>query len=151
MGSGRVGHPYLPAVAHFTWVGETVTRVSPPVAGGPEPVHNLPQVWGVPVRNQACLVWIAILVICVPIGLRAADRGLPAASPVSLSVAMLAPVRSEEAPAAYELFDESPLDLPLVILAAWLPIAAAYLALLMEDSPPSPARAQEPGGEISLD
>jgi hypothetical protein len=50
-----------------------------------------------------------------------------------------------------ELFDDSPLDLNLLLLAAWLPIAGAVLALIMEGSSPKIGRAREPGGEPSLD
>ena len=50
-----------------------------------------------------------------------------------------------------EMFDDSPLDLSLVLLAAWLPIAGAMLALATEGTSPNARPEREPGGEISLD
>ncbi len=63
------------------------------------------------------------------------------------------PLPSEEppAPAQAELYDDSPLDINVLLLAAWLPIASALLALAMEGPGPRVRRARAPGGEPSLD
>ncbi len=54
-------------------------------------------------------------------------------------------------PTEPEWFDDSPLDTDLLVLAAWLPIAAAVLAVAMEGGSPKARPAREPGGEPSLD
>ena len=62
------------------------------------------------------------------------------------------PLLADDSPVVgVELFDDSPLDLDIVLLAGWLPIAGALLALAMECTSPSVRPAHEPGEQPSLD
>jgi hypothetical protein len=71
----------------------------------------------------------------------------------AISIMVRDPLQAEEppAPAQAERFDDSPLDIDVLLLAAWLPIAGALLALVMEGPGPKVRRARAPGGEPSLD
>lgn len=111
-------------------------------------------------RNRACLVWIAVLMVCAPTGIVAASEAAASSSGEPLSVPSTMSLRSlptisivarEPLPAEVEPVENPPLDLNLILLAAWLPIAGALLALAMESTSPDLRRAREPGGETSLD
>lgn len=116
-------------------------------------------------RNLACLVCVGIPVLFAPSLLAAGDaaassgiersllpgvanvRALPAISVLARNAAP-----AQDSPlAGAEIFDDSPLDLNIILLAGWLPIAGALLALAMEGTSPSMSRAREPGEEPSLD
>jgi hypothetical protein len=111
------------------------------------------------------LVCIAVLVVFAPSFLTAGEAAASSRrEQVSVSavgevqalpaISLMAqePLPAEDpSPAEGEFSDDSPLDLNLILLAGWLPIAAALLALAMEGVDPEARRAREPGGEPSLD
>ncbi len=114
-------------------------------------------------RARACLVCIAVVVLFAPSFLTAGEaatsssrermsvppavRALPAISTLARDPLPAAEPPPEQA----ELLDDSPLDLNVILLAAWLPVAAALLALAMEGGDPKVRRARQAGGEPSLD
>lgn len=113
-------------------------------------------------RKQACVVCIAVLVVLVPsllaAGEAAASSGSGKLVPVVANaralpaISVMARESSQaQGPAEPEWFDDSPLDTDLLVLAAWLPIAGAVIAVAMEGGSPKMRRAREPGSEPSLD
>lgn len=91
----------------------------------------------------------------------ASSNGDPMAAPAAANARALPPIsvmrhdplQSEEpsAPVQAELLNDSPIDINLLLLAAWLPIAGALLALAMEGPGPKVRRARAPGEAPSLD
>lgn len=113
-------------------------------------------------RIRACLVCIAVLVMVAPSLVMAGEAAGPTSS-AGLSVASARdlpaisalahdPLQNATAESgAPEIFEEPPLDDNILLLAAWLPIAAALLALAMESTSPAAGPAREPGRQPSLD
>ncbi len=114
-------------------------------------------------RKQACLVCIAVLLVFAPPLLAGGEAAGSAGSdnslvPAAASARALPPISmvareslQAQEPPDPELFDDSPLETELLLLAAWLPIAAAVIAVAMEGGSPTARQAREPGGEPSLD
>ncbi len=114
---------------------------------------------GGPVRKQACLVCIVVLVVLalprLAAGEAAASSGRESlvptvANPRALPAISLMDQVAPDSPEP-EWLDDPPLDTGLLMLAAWLPIAGAVIAVAMEGGSPKVRSAREPGSETSLD